>query len=302
MADLVEIASERLSAAIDPLGAELTHLRDADGGELMTDADPAYWAGRAPLLFPIVGALAGDRYRLDGERYPMAKHGFARRSPFAVVEAGPSHARFRLTDSEETRAAYPFAFALEMAFAIDGATLAMTATLANPGDRDLPASFGYHPAFAWPLPYGRPRAEHRMTFDADEPGALLTLDREGLIAGERPSPLDTCPERPSQAGSRRGRTLALADELFADDALIWAPVASRGLTYGAADGPRLHIAWDAPMLGVWTRPGAAFVCVEPWWGHADPAGFDGEIWDKPGIERLAPGERRAFRMSVALAK
>ena len=288
MTDLVTIASDHLSAAINPFGAELTHLRDPQGRELMTDADPAFWTGCAPLLFPIVGAVVGDRYRVDGVDHAMPKHGFARRSRFDTVEAGEGHARFRLIDGPETRAAYPFAFSLEIAFAVRDATLAMTATLANTGDRDLPASFGYHPAFAWPLPYGAAKTDHRMVFDAGDRGSLLALDADGLIAGERPSPLD-------------GRTLTLTDDLFADDALIWTPpFAARGLTYGASVGPLLRIDWDAPMLGVWTRPGAAFVCVEPWRGHADPLGFAGDIWNKPGILRLAPGERRAFVMSVTL--
>lgn len=95
--------------------------------------------------------------------------------------------------------------------------------------------------------------------------------------------------------------LHLADALFADDALIWAPVASRSLRYGAEDGPALEIGFDAPMLGIWTKPGARFVCIEPWWGHADPAGFAGDIRDKPGIMLLAPGETRHFTMRVTLA-
>ncbi|URW75615.1 aldose 1-epimerase family protein [Sphingomonas donggukensis] len=286
MSALVTIASDSLSASINPLGAELTHLRDADGRELMTNADPAYWTGHAPLLFPIVGAVAGDRYRLDGRDYAMPKHGFARRSMFEMVEAGETSARFRLTDSDATRDVYPFAFALDVTFTIEGATLSIETLLANPGDRDLPASFGYHPAFAWPLPYGAPRADHRMVFDAPE-GPIAVLDADGLIAGEKPSPLD-------------GTVLLLTDTLFADDALIWTGVASRGLTYSADGAPGLRIDWDAPSLGVWTKPGAAFVCVEPWWGHADPTGFAGEIWDKPGVMRLAPGERREFAMSVGL--
>ncbi|SOB78942.1 Galactose mutarotase [Sphingomonas guangdongensis] len=282
MADLVTIGSGALTAEINPHGAELTHLRDQQGRELMTNADPAFWTGRAPLLFPIVGALAQDRYRIDGAEYAMPKHGFARRSNFEVVESGDASARFRLVDSDATRADYPFAFALEQAFVVEDATLTMTATLTNPGDRDLPASFGYHPALAWPLP-GAERAAATMVFDAEE-GVVKVLDGAGLIAGERPTPLD-------------GRTLDLRDELFADDALIWTAVVSRGLTYG-----QLRIEWDAPALGVWTKPGAAFVCVEPWWGYADPAGFTGEIWDKPGIMRLAPGEVRTFGMRVTLLR
>ena len=285
--DWISCGSEALRAAVNPYGAELSSLIDGDGAELMTNADPAYWTGRAPILFPIVGALAGDRYRLDGRDHAMPKHGFARRSTFAVVGVDDGRATFRLEASDDTRAVYPFDFTLTVDFRVVEATLTIETTLANPGDRDLPASFGYHPAFAWPLPYGGAREDHRLTFDADEAGKLLALTPDGLIAGERASPLD-------------GRVLSLRDDLFADDALIWSPVASRGVTYGMPGQPSLRLEWDAAELGVWTKSGAAFVCVEPWWGHADPVGFDGEIWDKPGIMRLAPGESRTFAMSVTL--
>ena len=285
--DLIEIGNDRLSAAINPLGAELTHLRDADGRDLMTDADPAYWTGRAPILFPIVGRLNGDSLRLDGQTYAMKQHGFARRQPFALVDRSASAATFRLTANEETRAHYPFDFALDVAFAIAGATLAIEVRIHNPGAVPLPASLGFHPAFAWPLPYGRPREAHRITFAADEPGAIVEL-ADGLFAATRPSPLD-------------GRELRLADSLFADDALIWDPVASQSVTYGADTGPHLRIDFpDTPCLGIWTKPGAAFVCIEPWHGHADPAGFTGDFRTKPGVFEVAPGADRACRMAITL--
>ena len=85
---LIEIVGDTLSAAINPFGAELTHLRDADGRELMTDADPAFWTGHAPILFPIVGRLNGDVLHIAGAAYPMRQHGFARRLPFAVTDHG----------------------------------------------------------------------------------------------------------------------------------------------------------------------------------------------------------------------
>ncbi|KQN19473.1 aldose epimerase [Sphingomonas sp. Leaf33] len=287
MADWISFGSEALRAEVNPHGAELSSLIDSDGAELMTNADPAYWTGRAPILFPIVGAVAENRYRLDGREYQLAKHGFARRSMFEVVGVDDDRATFRLEASEATRAAYPFDFALTVDFRIVEATLTITTTLANSGIRDLPASFGYHPAFAWPLPYGGAKTDHHMVFDTPEPGAISELSPDGLIAGKRASPLD-------------GPVLTLRDDLFADDALIWSPVESRGLTYGVEGQPGLRIEWDAPELGIWTKPGASYVCVEPWWGEADPAGFSGEIWEKPGILRVAPGEHRIFTMSVTL--
>ncbi|CAN5262663.1 aldose 1-epimerase family protein [soil metagenome] len=289
MADLVEIAGAGLSAVINPFGAELTHLRDAAGRELMTDADPAFWTGHAPLLFPIVGRLNGDVLRLDGAEYPMKQHGFARRRDFALVEHSAWHVRFRLEDDAETRAVYPFAFALDAAYAITGATLTITITITNRGDVAMPTSFGFHPAFAWPLPYGAPRDAHRIVFDADEPGTLVALV-DGLAArDDRPSPLD-------------GRTLHLADALFDDDALIWNGLASRRVAYGAQAGPQLDIAFpDTERLGIWSKPGSAFICIEPWHGIADPTGFSGDFRDKPGVFEIAPGGTREIVMRITLS-
>ena len=288
MSDLVTIANGALSAQINPLGAELWSLADTQGREYMTDADPRFWTGHAPLLFPIVGALRNGTYRLDGREYALPKHGFARTSRFAVAEARADHVRFRLEDSEATRAAWPFAFALEAEFALGGATLAMTVTVHNTGKRLMPFSFGFHPAFAWPLPGGAAKEEHAIVFEREEPQDVRRIDGDGLIARSDKTPLE-------------GRELALRPELFEDDALIWDRLASRGCTYGAPGGAWLAIAFpDTSMLGVWQKPGARYICIEPWAGIADPAGFAGDFRDKPGVMELEAGASRSFRMDVTL--
>ena len=290
MADLVTLRSDALTASIHPLGAELWSLKDADGRELMTDADPAFWAGHTPLLFPIVGALAGDAYWL-GERYfAMPRHGFARRSKFALVEAEAGRALFRLEASEATRAQYPFEFRLDMALALTGTTLAMTATISNMGDTSMPFSFGYHPAFAWPLPYGGAAEDHRIVFERDEPAPIRRLDpATGLVAPEpQPSPVE-------------GKVYAPTYADFEADALIWDELASRSLTYGVPGQPCLCIEFpDTPMLGIWQKPGARYLCIEPWAGIADPLGFTGDFTDKPGVMTLAPGAQQRLRMDLTL--
>jgi galactose mutarotase-like enzyme len=289
VADTTTIASDALRATIAHRGAELLHLTDSWDRELMGPGDPAFWSGRAPLLFPIIGRLHDDTLRLDGAMHRMEKHGFARTSDFALVAATADSARFRLADDAASRAQYPFAFALDMAFALAGATLSMAATVRNTGDGTLPFSFGYHPAFAWPLPHGGARGEHRVVFEKDEPAPLARVTPYGTIgAVPKPSPVS-------------GNAFTLSDALFADDALVWRDLASKRLRYGPPNGPGLDIAFpDTPMLGIWTKPGAAFVCVEPWAGHADPEGYDGDFRDKPGIMQLAPGAASSFRMSVTL--
>ena len=286
--ELIQIAGDGLSAAINPLGAELTWLRDAEGRDLMTDADPAFWTGHAPILFPIVGRLNGDVLRIDDVEYPMKQHGFARRMAFAVTEHDATRATFRLTDNPDTRATYPFPFVLEVDFTIEAATLTMSARIANPGAAPLPASFGWHPAFAWPLPYGHLKEAHRVTFSADEPDPLWEVADGLIVAARPPSPLE-------------GRVLSLDDSLFEHDALIWDPVHSDHLSYGAPHGPALDVAFpDTPQLGIWTKPGARFLCIEPWHGHADPQGFTGAFRDKPGVFEIGPGEDWHCSVSVTL--
>lgn len=293
MAEWLTITNGTLTARINPLGAELSSLTDADCRELMTDADPAFWTGRAPILFPVVGKPSGEVIRVDGRAYPMKQHGFARHLPFAVTAHDPACLVLTLTDDAETREHYPFAFRLEVAFTLmltlAGATLAIDVTIANPSATPLPASFGFHPAFAWPLPFGASRADHRIVFERDEPDAVKAIAADGTIAAtQNPSPV-------------QGRTLPLTDDLFAHDALVWDPIRSQSLTYGPPTGPHLAIAFpDTPKLGIWTKPGAGYICVEPWHGIADPEGYTGEFREKPGVFTIAPGASKHIGMSVTL--
>ncbi|EIZ80791.1 aldose 1-epimerase [Novosphingobium sp. Rr 2-17] len=288
--DLVTITSGDLTARINPLGAELWSLTDRRGREYMTDADPAFWTGHAPVLFPIVGCVNGNRYRYEGAEYELSKHGFARHSTFEVVDAQDDRATFRLTDSDATRAHYPFAFVLELHFRLEAACLHVEASVANPGEAALPFSFGFHPAFAWPLPGGAAKADHVVAFEQPEPQPIRRIEpASGLVL---PEPFATPVE---------GHLLSPDASLFEADALIWDHLASRSVTFGTPGAGQLAIAFpDSPMLGIWQKPGAAYLCIEPWQGIADPLGFCGDLRDKPGIISLAPGEARGFRMDVAV--
>ena len=108
----------------------------------------------------------------------------------------------------------------------------MSFELHNPGDDALPASFGAHPAFRWPLLPGLPRAEHWLEFEKPETGPLPMLDPDGLLG----DPVRDCP--------LRGRVLHLEDALFEQDALVFRPVMSRAVRYAAPGAPGLEVGWE----------------------------------------------------------
>jgi galactose mutarotase-like enzyme len=286
---LTAISSGFLSAVIHPLGAQLYALRDAATRDLLWNGDPTVWSGRAPLLFPIVGSLVDDKYDFANSTYHLPRHGFARNKIFCLVEVTPSSAMFRLRWDEATMLIYPFQFNLDVGFVIEGLTLTMTASVRNLGTSDMPASFGFHPALCWPLPYGQLRSDHLVVFEGNEPAPIRRIGKDGtVIAAAVPTPVI-------------GRSLNLRDELFADDALIFDQIVSQRLWYGAPVGPRLQIDFpDTPYLGIWTKLGAKFICIEPWHGYADPEGFSGDFRTKPGVFLVAPGRDRKCTMSITL--
>jgi galactose mutarotase-like enzyme len=292
LAETHRIGSDRLSATIAAAGAELVSLKDAAGEELLWQAGPE-WPRHAPVLFPIVGKLAGDALRQDGATYRVTQHGFARDRRFDWIEWTETSAALTLSDDAETRALYPFAFRLEVIYAVEGAALSVTSRVSNPGDALLPFSVGAHPGFRWPLVDGVEKEAHVLEFGAEERGPRRTVEG-GLLGPEAPLPFD-------------GRTLPLNEELFARDALVLPDAASRSVRYAALgpDGETLRaldISWRGYRdLGIWSAPrGAPFLCVEPWRGMASFVGWDGPFVEKPGLVLLAPGETEEFEWRVAL--
>ncbi|MDQ2103142.1 aldose 1-epimerase family protein [Azospirillum isscasi] len=277
----------RLGAAIKADGAELCSLT-LDGRELLWQAGPE-WPRHAPVLFPVVGRLKDDTLRHRGRTFRVTQHGFARDRRFTWEERTPTLCRLSLCDDDATRAQYPFAFRLELIFDLDAEGLTIRHRIANPGSEALPASLGVHPAFLWPLQDGIAKDAHELLFETDEPAPIRRVDGGLLAPQPEPTPIE-------------GRRLPLNEGLFARDAVILDRPASRSVRYGAPGAPSLTISWEGfRELGIWSKPsGAPFLCIEPWHGHASPAGFDGEFTDKPGLLHLAPGAMRELSYRIAV--
>ncbi|MGJ5180878.1 aldose 1-epimerase family protein [Bradyrhizobium oligotrophicum] len=288
--DLHTISAGGITAAIKASGAELCSLKTADGLELLWQAGPV-WPRHAPWLFPIVGRLKDDHLHHRGRTYPMTQHGFARDLRFTWLERSAEACVLRLTDDDTTRARYPFAFRLTLTYQITPEALNMEVEIANPGTEMLPASFGAHPAFNWPLLPGQPKESYRLIFAEPEPAPIRRLSGGLLRERPEPSPIE-------------GRVLALNERLFDEDAVILDLPASRAVRLVGSKGPALGIAWDHfRQLGIWSKPGGApFLCIEPWRGFASPLDFDAEFAAKPGVMLISPEASESLRCRIGIEK
>ncbi|SPF80708.1 aldose 1-epimerase family protein [Pseudoprimorskyibacter insulae] len=287
MINLTTLTSGAFTATVSDMGAELQSLSREDGRQYLWHGDAAWWGGRAPILFPIVGRAVEGRVAVNGQGGEMGQHGFARRSVFERVDQGPNFVLHRLTASEATRAAYPSDFVLSIRHTLDGATLTVSVTAENTGDQDMPYCVGFHPAFCWPLPGGEGQA-HRVVLDNGAEPPLSVLEGGYLAEATKPSPFAL-------------GVLDLTHDLFANDALIFEGGTGDGLRYGVDGGPELAFRFDnTPNLGIWQKPGAPFLCIEPWHGLAPRAGHGPEIADRPFAMTLAPGASAQFGYSVSV--
>ena len=267
------------TAIIDSLGAELRGIRcKADSHEYMWAGDPATWSGCAPILFPVVGRLKEGIYRYENRVYSMEKHGFARRSLFQACKQEDSAIEFTLESSEETLAYYPFPFCLTVRFTLEENRLQVLHRVRNTGQTPMWFSIGAHPGFTCNmgdlLRFERPEQVQAYRLQ----GGLLG-NKEDFLSGEDCWKI---------TGSR-----------FDRDAYILEGARSSYITLErqrTSHGIRFH--WRAPYLGIWSKPGADYICLEPWFGIDDSPAHNNVLEHKQGIQRLGAGSD--FTMSYII--
>ncbi|MGL5721711.1 MAG: aldose 1-epimerase family protein [Brevinema sp.] len=285
---ILETSASR--ASINPLGAELTSFFDKETGLEYVWQAGAEWPKSAPVLFPIVGALKNGTYTLNGKEYSLGRHGFARERQFEVEQISKHEAVFTLVSDESSRQVYPFDFALEIRWVLNGKTLESSYTVTNTGSKELLYSFGLHPAFT-------------LCFDSSQGVETMALelpaDEEWLLtAGLNPDSTHYADQK--KLGKR---VLSLSSDTFVADALIFEKLQSRSLKLkSSAHSHALNLSWsdNLDILGIWSKPKASFVCVEPWAGICDHQDSVGDFSQKKAIRQLPQGKREVFSFNAEI--
>ncbi|TNF30471.1 MAG: aldose 1-epimerase family protein [Deltaproteobacteria bacterium] len=289
MSKEVQIQSEFIEAKISTMGAELRALRDKEFNiNYLWTGDPKHWPRTSPLLFPVVGELRDEKYSLGRKFYQMGRHGFARDHDFELVSSHKDRATFRFGYNDETYRIYPFKFILEVEYIAYGPKLSMEATVFNVDNKEILFSIGFHPAFSIPLREGK-LEDYYIEFDERESRGAYFLDN-GLINFEHQD-------------DRRmfdGRRIPLSEEIFKFDALVFKDLISKRVTLkNKIDAREVIIdTHGAPYLGIWKKPDAPFICIEPWHGVADSVRSDGDFFKKEGIIVLDKGENYKAQITI----
>lgn len=285
MARNVTIENEHLKIDISTHGAEIQSFCDKSGEEYLWQGDPSVWSGRAPILFPICGALAKGKFTLDNHTYRLDKHGFAMKSEFTLEAQNQNSASFILTDSEQTLKGYPFNFELRAIFTLEKSTLKVEYRIYNRGEKTMYFSCGAHEAYA--LPNGIDGT--RIVFEKNKELSNYLI-KDGLLSDDY------------EKIEAEGNVLTLTSSHFNEKSLIFKDIESKSVTLVRnGDNKRVRVDYEGfDHLLLWQVEGAKYICIEPWSGLPDPVNSTGNITKKPSITALEAGKEKSFLHYITL--
>jgi galactose mutarotase-like enzyme len=279
---LITIKNNELTVDISTLGGELMSVKSADGTEYLWQGNPAYWAGRAYNLFPIVGRLTEGKYTYKGKTYEMNLHGFIRKSELKVVSQTIDSVVFEKTEDENTLSMYPFRFTYRVGYQLKGNRLSTCYEVINTGDEPLIFSVGGHPGFNVPLSNDEKFEDYYLEFDCVKPAKSIVM-----------SPTCYITDKAADFPMKDGKIIELKHDLFDNDAIVLQDMCKK-ITLKSKTGSRSVIVEypDMKYLGLWHKPksDAPYVCIEPW---ASLPSYDLKIDDfetKRDMEKLLKGK------------
>ena len=288
------IENDLAKVCISTLGAEVQSfiLKDSQT-EYIWQGDADVWAGRAPLVFPIVGRYKDNEYTFQRKAYQMEVHGFGRSSEFIVIGHDTDKIAFSLKYNESTLQMYPFKFELQIRYSLNGTTLTKTHTMINLDDKALYYSIGGHDSYNVCLEEGEVFEDYYLDFGNLDKLELLERDENArLIKDTYVVPLND------------GK-LPLNMQVFAKGALVCHDFPIKNVVLRSNKSSHaVHLKFeDFKSLGIWTRyltKPANYVCLEPWSTLPDCAYLGKEIEEKVDIRKVLPGEVESLSFSVTI--
>lgn len=287
---IVEIKSENVKVQCLLEGAML-HSLVKDEVEYLWQGDKKYWAGQAPVCFPITGVLRDSKAVAFGKPCEMKRHGVARINPFEIREQGANFVSFIQNSSEETKRAFPFDYSLEIRYTVLKNSVTTRYTVKNTGKDRLPFVIGGHPAFNCPLESGEKFEDYTVEFSGAVNQKCLRPDVEtGLVDISKRYDVLDAPNK-----------INLDHSLFDLDAMVFDNIKPKSAVLSAG-GRGVKIDYqDFDNLLVWSSSnGGNFVALEPWTGISTCSDEDSVFENKRGMTVLEPDCEASFAFKITL--
>ncbi len=270
---MVTLKNGNLVAKFNELGAELKSLKLNDT-EYIWMGDEKIWASSCPVLFPICSGVIDNTYYLDGKKFNINKHGFAKKMVFDIENKTDNEVTFLLKDNAETLTQYPYHFEFRIHYILSQNKLDVEYTIKNLNDDEMFFSVGGHEGYYCPEGIGE--------YD------IILPNKKTLV--------NTVLTGPNTLGYEEFTVLENNDvfpldyKYFKDDALVFQNVDfDNVILKNRNTGRGVKVTFKGfPYLLLWTKPDAPYICIEPWCGISDRDGSDQNFKTKQGIEHILP--------------
>lgn len=300
------LKNSEMEVQVSSKGGELVSLRDADQTEYIWIGDARYWKRHAPQLFPCIGRLTNNQYRMDGELHEMGQHGFLRDYELTKVEreeqdialdgvadpAGAAALHLQLTSDASTRQLYDRDWTVDIFYRLCGKTLSVKFQVRNRDVRTMRFGYGIHPGFNVPLNPALHFEDYRLDFhEASTPKQMELTERYTISGGMHDYTLE------------EGRYLPLQHSLFDHDAIILKDMPHTVTLGSQKDEKKVTVTFpDMPYLGIWHAPetDAPFVCIEPWSSLPSTDGIIDEFETKSDFITVEPEETYMNSWSISI--
>ncbi|MBP9988581.1 MAG: aldose 1-epimerase family protein [Ruminococcus sp.] len=278
------LENDKVSIAIKEMGAELSSFKSKESGiEYLWQGNPDVWSGQSPILFPIVGTVLDNKFRVDGKEYEMGRHGIARRREFTVKEQGENYLVLTQSYNDDSLKQYPYKYNFDIKYELNGKKLTVTHTISSDEDKTMYFSIGAHPGFNCKI------------------GDYIEFAENETLVCEKIAP-DAILDGKFYPTLKDEKVIEITKDVFIDDALILSGMKSDTLYLKSNFRPQ-YIKFNfgkAPYLGLWAKPGAEYVCIEPWHGINDSHDKKDDFSQKRAIEKIEPGESFVFPWSAEI--
>lgn len=276
-----------------PSGAELTSIKYhgeefLHQGEKVLDSNgKVYWKRRAPILFPIVGSLKNNTTIINGEKFEMLQHGFARDMKFDILKISEREHIYVLKYNQETLKMYPFKFELYVSYLIDNNKLIVKYKVKNLDDKTMFFGIGGHPAFAINLKENK----YRLEFDEKEENAKFYQLDNGLISYKN--------NYINKSIMSNDKSISIGKDTFTHDAIIMGNLKSKKIRLIENNNTRLVLYFTGfKYLGIWSKKNAPFICIEPWYTTADYTDSNSIFEEKKDNIKLEENEKFECSYSI----